>query len=78
MKVLLQCDALKDEGTKYSHRHLLQNSDMDDECKNKSKKKRMVKDKNERVQETVEALKEQHGESAFTMMQLRIWSEMLQ
>ena len=56
-----------------------EDSDSDEDYKGKSKKRRVTgKEKEERIHETIEALKQQHGESTYTMMQLRIWSEMIQ
>ena len=52
-------------------------SDSDDECEiNKSKKKRKVDDKEERVSQILDQLKKKHSDE-FTNFQLRIWSEMI-
>lgn len=79
-RVFLWCDALKEVNTKSgSRRRTLDGSDSDEDRKGKSKKRRVTgQDKEERVQETIEALKQQQGASSYTMMQLRIWSEMIQ
>lgn len=79
VNVLLWCDALRDNKKKCGRRRTFEGSDSDDDQKVKCKKKRVTtREKDGRVQETIDNLKNKHGESAFTMMQFRIWSEMLQ
>lgn len=79
-KVMLWCDALKDSNQKSNKRATFDDSDSEDDHRcSKSKKRRVTgRDKEDKVQETIEALKEKHGESTYTIMQLRIWSEMIQ
>lgn len=78
-KVVLWCDALKEVQLKKSrHRITEDESDSDDESHKSKRKKSASKEREGKVQETVDTLKRQHGESAYTPMQYRIWSEMLE
>lgn len=72
------CDGLIESTSKKSKRKRKSLSDEedseDDSCKSKTKKQRV--DKDEKVQEMVEALKGKHG-NKFTFMQIRIWAELI-
>ena len=70
-KLILWCDGLKDKPQK---REL--NCESDDELRTTKKRKTKSLEKEDRVQEIVDNLKENHG-SKFTIMQLRIWAEMI-
>ena len=50
-------------------------SDSDDEDPPSKRSKKG--DRDDKVQRCVEELKEKHGQSAYTMMQCRIWAELL-
>ena len=85
-KVVLWCDGLKIEdssgGATSSRRRQATGSESDEEedgaqaksQKKKKKKSAAQEDREEKVQTTMEQLKEKHG-TLYTPMQLRIWSE---
>ena len=85
-KVMLWCDGLREEmvsatghGQKCGYNWDSEEDSESEECRRPKKKKKKAKsreDKENKVQYTVDHLKEQHG-SKFTSMQLRIWAEMI-
>ena len=80
-KVILWCDGLKECSNQKRSRSAELDDDMNDEGTFKStkppaSKKRKTEDKDERVQTTIEKLRERHS-SMFTPIQIRIWSEMI-
>lgn len=81
-KPILWCDGLKEVASTSGNRKRQKcDSDDDSDCEsNKPSKKKKVKSNREetedKVQETIDYLKEKHG-SKFTTMQLRIWAEMI-
>ena len=75
--VILWCDGLKDT-TKKKQKRCRDGNESDEEASvpPPKKKKAGQEEKEERVQSTIEKLRETHG-SRFTPMQVRIWSEMI-
>lgn len=79
VKVVLWCDALREVQAKKSKQRITENeSDSDDEGQKSKRKKSTTKEREEKVQEHVDYLKEHHGGQGYTTMQYRIWGEMFE
>ena len=81
--LILWCDGLKDNSFNKKRKQcqsLNHDENVSDEeawqAPKSKKKKTLQEEREERVQSTIEKLKEKHG-SCFTPMQVRIWSEMI-
>lgn len=76
-KVYLWCDGLKESSCSVVSRRR-STPDVDDANDRPAPKKRknVQEDREEQVQDTIDELKKKHG-SAYTPMQIRIWSEMI-
>lgn len=79
--ITLWCDGLNSATSSGGRKRSLHiDSDDDEDLAKKSqqvKKRKKTEDKEELVESIIQALKVKHGDSAFTPMQYRIWSEMI-
>ena len=71
-KIVLWCDGLSSGG---SRKRKTTDSDSD-ECESRPSAKKKTHDREDRVQDVLDSLKKEHGDK-FTVMQYRIWSEMI-
>ena len=76
-KLVLWCDGLQGESSAKCKQKRGHGCESDDDEQGATKKRKTKsQDKEEQVQDIVDTLKEKHG-SKFTVMQLRIWAEMI-
>ena len=73
--IMLWCDGMiSDKGT----RKRKTDTDSDDDLEHKkSKKKRNDDAREDKIEEIIKSLKTKHGNSIYTQMQYRVWSEMI-
>ena len=78
--ILLWCDGLRKEPEKGTRKRKTKSSmtdSSDSDAEDPPSKRSKKGDRDGKVERCVEELKEKHGQSAYTMMQYRIWAELL-